>query len=234
MALPKLETSRFETVIPSTGQQISYRPYLVKEEKILMMAMETNDQKAIVRAAKDVIKSCVYDEINVNNLAVFDIEHMFLELRSKSVGESIDLKIKCDYCEALNEVNVDFNEIGVTVPDSKNIIMINDTVGIQMRYPSFDDVSALEAGNEETVEAAFDIIQKCIHSIFDEENVYLAKDEGKNKMREFLESMTSTQFALIQDFFETMPSLKANIEFDCVACKEHNNTELRGLQSFFT
>lgn len=199
-----------------------------------MMAMETNDQKAIVRATKDVIKSCVYDEINVNDLAVFDIEHMFLELRSKSVGESIDLKIKCDHCEALNEVNVDFNEIGVTVPDSKNIIMITDTVGLQMRYPSFDDVSALEAGNEETVEAAFDIIQRCIYSIFDEENVYLAKDEGKNKMREFLESMTSTQFALIQDFFETMPALKANIEFDCVACKEHNNTELKGLQSFFT
>ena len=148
MALPKLETSRFESVIPSTGQRVSYRPYLVKEEKILMMAMETSDQKQIVRATKDIIKSCVFDDIDVNSLAVFDVEHLFLELRSKSVGESIDLKIKCEHCEALNEQNVDFSEINVDVPESNNIIMLTDDIGLTMRYPSFDDVSKLEGDDQ--------------------------------------------------------------------------------------
>jgi len=233
MALPKLDSSRFETVIPSTGQRITYRPYLVKEEKILMMAMETSDQKQIVRATKDIIKSCVFDDINVNKLAVFDVEHMFLELRSKSVGETINLKVKCESCEAMNDQTVDFSDINVDVPESNNTIMITDTVGLTMRYPSFDDVSAIETNNDETVETAFSIIQACIENIFDEEEVYLAKDEGPKKIREFVESMSSSQFVKIQDFFENMPALKSVIEYECSSCGAHNKTELRGLQSFF-
>jgi ribosomal protein L44E len=234
MALPKLETSRFESVIPSTGQRVSYRPYLVKEEKILMMAMETSDQKQIVRATKDIIKSCVFDDIDVNSLAVFDVEHLFLELRSKSVGESIDLKIKCEHCEALNEQNVDFSEINVDVPESNNIIMLTDDIGLTMRYPSFDDVSKLDGDDQESIETAFNIIQTCIENIFNEDDVWLAKDEGPKKMKEFVESMTSSQFVMIQEFFEKMPALKAEIKFECVSCGEHNTTELKGLQSFFT
>ncbi len=233
MALPKLDSSRFETVIPSTGQRITYRPYLVKEEKILMMAMETSDQKQIVRATKDIIKSCVFDDIDVNKLAVFDVEHMFLELRSKSVGETINLKVKCESCEAMNDQTVDFSDINVDVPESNNTIMITDTVGLTMRYPSFDDVSAIETNNDETVETAFSIIQACIENIFDEEEVYLAKDEGPKKIREFVESMSSSQFVKIQDFFENMPALKSVIEYECSSCGAHNKTELRGLQSFF-
>jgi hypothetical protein len=234
MALPKLDSSRFETVIPSTGQKVTYRPYLVKEEKILMMAMETSDQKQIVRATKDIIKSCVFDDIDVNKLAVFDVEHMFLELRSKSVGETINLKVKCESCEVMNDQTVDFSDINVDVPESNNVIMITDTVGLTMRYPSFDDVSAIETNTEETVETAFSIIQACIENIFDEEEVYLAKDEGPKKIREFVESMASSQFVKIQDFFENMPALKSVIEYKCSSCGVDNKTELRGLQSFFT
>jgi|TARA_R110000782_G_scaffold57461_6_gene120184 hypothetical protein len=233
MALPVLSSSRFETVIPSTGQRVTYRPYLVKEEKILMMAMETSDQKQIVRATKDIIKSCVFDDINVNKLAVFDVEHIFLELRSKSVGESIDLKVKCESCDTMNEYTIDFSDINVTVPESSNIIMITEDVGLTMRYPSFDDVSTIQADGEETVETAFKIIQACIENIFDGDGVYLAKDEGPTKIRSFLESMNSTQFAMIQGFFENMPALKADIEYDCTSCGENNKTELKGLQSFF-
>ena len=233
MALPILSSSRFETVIPSTGQRITYRPYLVKEEKILMMAMETSDQKQIVRATKDIIKSCVFDDINVNKLAVFDVEHMFLELRSKSVGESIDLKVKCESCGVMNEHSVDFSDINVIVPEASNIIMITEEVGLTMRYPSFDDVSSIETDSEESVETAFSIIQTCIENIFDADEVYLAKDEGPKKIREFVESMTSTQFAKIQEFFENMPALKSTIEYDCTSCGENNKSELKGLQSFF-
>ena len=199
-----------------------------------MMAMETSDQKQIVRATKDIIKSCVFDDIDVNSLAVFDVEHLFLELRSKSVGESIDLKIKCEHCEALNEQNVDFSEINVDVPESNNIIMLTDDIGLTMRYPSFDDVSKLEGDDQESIETAFNIIQTCIENIFNEDDVWLAKDEGPKKMKEFVESMTSSQFVMIQEFFEKMPALKAEITFECVSCGEHNTTELKGLQSFFT
>lgn len=234
MALPQLNSANYETTIPSTGQVITFRPYLVKEEKILMMALESNDQKQIVKATKDMISSCVVDDIDINKLATFDIESLFLQLRSKSVGESIGLKVKCDHCDTQNDITVNFDNIGVDVPKEDGVIMITDTVGVQMKYPSFDDISSINPDKEESIETAFDIIVKCIDSVFDEDNVYPAVSEGETKMRGFVESLNATQFQSLAHFFETMPVLKTAVEFDCTACKEHNSTELKGLQSFFT
>jgi hypothetical protein len=234
MALPKLNSASYETTIPSTGQVITFRPYLVKEEKILMMALESNDQKQIVKATKDMISSCVIDDININKLATFDIESLFLQLRSKSVGESIGLKVKCDSCNTQNDVNVNFDDIGVDVPKDDGVIMITDTIGVKMRYPSFDDISSINPDKEESIETAFDIIMKCIDSVFDEDNVYPAAAEGKTKMKDFVESLNTAQFQSLANFFETMPVLKTTVEFNCTACKEDNSTELKGLQSFFT
>ena len=234
MALPKLNSASYETTIPSTGQVITFRPYLVKEEKILMMALESNDQKQIVKATKDMISSCVVDDININKLATFDIESSFLQLRSKSVGESIGLKVKCDSCNTQNDVTVNFDEIGVDVTEDDGVIMITDTVGVKMRYPSFDDISSINPDKEESIETAFDIIMKCIDSVFDEDNVYPAAAEGKTKMRDFVESLNTAQFQSLANFFERMPVLKTTVEFNCTACKEDNSTELKGLQSFFT
>lgn len=233
MALPKLNSASYETMIPSTGQVINFRPYLVKEEKILMMALESNDQKQIVKATKDMISSCVTDEIDVDKLATFDIESLFLQLRSKSVGESIGLKVKCDNCETQNDVTVNFDEIGVDVPSDDGVIMITDDVGVKMRYPSFNDISAINPDKEESIETAFDIIMKCIDSVFDSDNVYPAEAEGPTKMRVFVESLNTAQFQKLAQFFENMPVLKTVVDFNCVSCKEDNSTELKGLQSFF-
>ncbi len=233
MALPKLNSANYETMIPSTGQVINFRPYLVREEKILMMALESNDQKQIVKATKDMISSCVTDDIDVDKLATFDIESLFLQLRSKSVGESIGLKVKCDHCETQNNVTVNFDEIGVDVPSDDGIIMITEEVGVKMRYPSFNDISAIKPDKEESIETAFDIIMKCIDNVFDSDNVYPAAAEGPTKMRVFVESLNTAQFQKLAQFFENMPVLKTVVEFSCVSCKEDNSTELKGLQSFF-
>lgn len=233
MALPKLNSASYETTIPSTGQKITFRPYLVKEEKILMMALESNDQKQIIKATKNMISACVIDDINVNKLATFDIESLFLDLRSKSVGESIGLKIKCEHCETHNEVSVNFDDIKVDVPEDNTVIMVTDTVGVKMRYPSFDDIASIKPNEEGTIESAFEIIMRCVESVFDEDNVYTAANEGETAIKDFIESFNSEQFKKVAEFFETMPTLKSVIEFNCVKCNEDNSTELKGLQSFF-
>jgi hypothetical protein len=234
MALPKLNSASYQTTIPSTGQKVAFRPYLVKEEKVLMIALESNDQKQIVRATEEMISSCILDDIDVNSLATFDIESLFLDLRSKSVGESIGLKVKCDQCETQNDVTVNFDEISVDVPDENNVIMLTDSVGVEMRYPSFDDVSNIDPDKEQSIESAFDIIMKCIVSVFDDDGVYTAKNEGPKQMKEFIESLNTQQFQNISAFFENMPALKSVISFKCSNCSAENETELRGLQSFFT
>ena len=233
MALPQLNTARYETTVPSTGQTITYRPYLVKEEKILMLAMESEDQKQIVNATKSMITSCVFDELDVNKLAMFDIESIFLALRSKSVGETVGLKVKCTSCEKQNDVTVDFNDVKVDVDSAQRDVRITDTVGITMRYPSFDDISGIKEGEEESIDTAFSLITNCIESIYDENGVYTPQTEGPTAIKNFVESLNSTQFQELSVFFQNMPTLTHKIEFNCTGCTAHNATELKGLQSFF-
>ncbi len=233
MALPQLNSARYETVIPSTGQSISFRPYLVKEEKVLMLALESQDQNMIMRAIKDVIEACVFDNININDLAIFDIESLFLHLRSKSVGENIDLKMKCSECESLSDVSINIDDIGTPEVKSDNQVMLTDTVGVVLKYPSFESISKL--GDElDTVDGAFKMVASCIDTIFDEDNVYDAKSESSKNIQEFLENLNSDQFKMLTGFFENMPALTHNLNFKCEHCGHENEMELKGLQSFFT
>ena len=233
MALPQLNSARYETVIPSTGQSISFRPYLVKEEKVLMLALESQDQNMIMRAIKDVIEACVFDNININDLAIFDIESLFLHLRSKSVGENIDLKMKCSECESLSDVSINIDDIGTPEVKSDNQVMLTDTVGVVLKYPSFESISKL--GEElDTVDGAFKMVASCIDTIFDEDNVYDAKSESSKNIQEFLENLNSDQFKMLTGFFENMPALTHNLNFKCEHCGHENEMELKGLQSFFT
>lgn len=233
MALPKLNSATYATTIPSTNKKITFRPYLVKEEKILMMALESKDQEQIIRATKELISSCVTEDIDVNKLATFDVEHLFLQLRSKSVGESIGLKVKCEHCNSENDVLVDVTDINVDILEDNNVIMITDTVGVKMRYPSFNDVSSISESNEESIETAFNIIVQCIESIFDADEVYSASREGEAAIKNFIESLNSEQFKNIAKFFDTLPALTSTIDFNCSSCNKDNSSELRGLQSFF-
>lgn len=235
MALPQVNSSKYSTILPSTNETIEFRPYLVKEEKILMIALETKDQKQIIRAMQDVIQACVYTKIDFSKLTTFDIEWMFLQLRAKSVGEKIDLKLKCTACETVNDILFDLEK--VFIDDSKkqdsNVINLSDTIGVTLKYPSVDDVSNLKQ-DAESMDGALEIMAKSVINIFDEDNVYDTKDEGLAEVIKFLENLNSGQFKKLSDFFAAVPMVKADIEYKCKSCSEENKIELKGIQNFFT
>ena len=235
MALPQVNSSKYSTKLPSTNETIEFRPYLVKEEKILMIALETKDQKQIIRAMQDVIRACVFTKIDFSKLTTFDIEWMFLQLRAKSVGEKIDLKLKCTACETVNDMLFDLEK--AFIDDSKkqdsNVIKLSDTIGVTLKYPSVDDVSSLKQ-DAETMDGALEIMAKSVINIFDEDNVYDTKDEGLAEVIKFLENLNSGQFKKLSDFFGAVPMVKADIEYKCKSCGEENKIELKGIQNFFT
>lgn len=236
MALPELNTARYQMVIPSTGETVSFRPYLVKEEKILMMAMESDDNKVIMQATADVIKACIHDEFDVNKLTMFDIETVFLELRSKSVGEKVDLKLKCkdEKCNITTDIVINFDDIErPVVAENISNIMLTDKVGVVMKYPSMKYMNEINNVKENDADQAVNMIMTCIDSIFDEDEVYPADNESKESLKKFVDSLSTVQFMKLSDFFRDMPGLKHDIEFTCGCGKEQEQT-LRGLASFFT
>ena len=236
MALPELNTARYSMVIPSTGQTVKYRPYLVKEEKILMMAMESDDNAVIASATVDVIKSCFEDEIDVEGLPMFDIEAIFLALRSKSVGESMDLKIKCEdeTCDKINDVVVDFEDVEIPeISSEETKIMLTDAVGVVMKYPSMRDIEKMGNMDDNNAEQAMNMIMACIDSIFDADDVYPVENESSKSLNNFIDSLNNVQFMKLSDFFRNMPAVKHTVEYTC-ECGKEQKQELRGLSSFFT
>tara|TARA_B100000963_G_scaffold362024_1_gene402221 strand:- start:2932 stop:3642 length:711 start_codon:yes stop_codon:yes gene_type:complete len=236
MALPQVNSSRYSTKLPSTGIEVDYRPYLVKEEKIMMVALESKDNKQIVKAMKDVAEACIYDDVDMESFTVFDLEWIFLQLRSKSVGENANVNLKCleEDCNAMTEVSIKLDEVEMDDYDPNRVVQMNDNVGIQMRYPS---VSLMEQYDEEklqSVEGAFDLIIDCLEIIYDRDNVYHVKDEKREEVKEFVEALTSTQFKILADWLKKIPTVRKDIEWGCSKCEANNKLELRGLQSFFT
>ena len=239
MPLPIIETPKYEWKLPSTGKKVFYRPYLVKEEKMLMIALESRDSKQIMQAVKDTISACTYNKIDPGTLPIFDLEYMFLRIRAKSVGEISKLSLKCTSCEKNTRVDVNLDEIKMEVKNlPSNTIQLTDTIGITMNWPKVDLVAEFsdETDSEKTnkAELAFNVIAGCIESIFDDKKVYPAKDQTKAELREFLESLNQNQFKKIQEFIEAMPKLEHNVEFECEHCKAKNSVLIKGIQSFFT
>lgn len=234
MALPQMTVPKYSVVLPSTGQELDMRPYLVKEEKILMIALESNDPKQITTAVQNIILSCVDGVDDMDDLTIFDIEKLFLELRAVSVGESVDLQVKCSECETENKISVNLKEVQLTdyVQDG-NIIQLNDAVGIELKYPTVNDITNITEGKLESVEGMMELIINCIVNIFDADNVYSAKDEKKEALKDFIDGLSSAQFKKVQAFFESTPMLMHNIEFKCSNCEHENSIELKGLSSFF-
>lgn len=230
MGLPSIATPQFSTKIPSTGQEIEYRPFLVKEEKILLMALEGGDQKEIARATQNIIESCVITDIDVNKLATFDVEHLFLKLRGKSVGELVELKIghSDGECEHKTEVQINLDDIEVTGDMSDGKIMLDDDIGVKMRYPGIADVSQLD---EQNTEAMFDVINNCIEYVYDKDNVY--NDFSKKEIKDWTETLSQKQFEKITEFFQNIPKLSYKVEWTCSKCGEKDSITLEGLQSFF-
>jgi phage FluMu protein Com len=234
MALPKLVSAKHTMKIPSTGQTVEYRPYLVKEEKVLMMAFETKDQSQMVRALRDTVAACTEGQVDVDKLALFDLEYVFLKLRAKSVGETSKLKIKCSDCSTSNEVSVDLNTVAVQGEVKQNAkVQLTDEVGVVLKYPTVKGSYKNTSKAKDDTSQAFAQIAASIESIYDAENVYAAADESPESLNDFIESLTSDQFKKITEFFDDMPKLKHDIEFDCSNCKTHNKITIEGLTNFF-
>tara|TARA_B100000035_G_scaffold3560_1_gene3127 strand:+ start:4378 stop:5100 length:723 start_codon:yes stop_codon:yes gene_type:complete len=239
MALPKITTSQHELVIPSTGKTIKYRPFLVKEEKVLIIALESQDAKQITNAVKQVLKECVITRgVKIEDLSSFDIEYLFLNVRGKSVGETIDLIITCgDDGVTQIPVTVPIDEILVeTNPEHNQEIKLNSEYTLKMKYPSMSQFISANFGltdDENEVEKSFDIIADCIDLVYDAENVYAGSDTSKKEKIEWIESLTSEQFQMIEKFFNTMPRLTYTVQVTNPNTKKENTVVLEGLADFF-
>ena len=234
MALPKLNVPRYALTLPSTGAKVKYRPFLVKEEKMLLLAMESDDQAMMVETITNLIESCT-NLTGVNKLATFDIEYLFLQIRSKSVGETVDVNMTCpDDNETQVQVTIPLEEVTVKISDKHTKeIKINKEVGLVMKYPSMDMFVKNNFSDTPDVENVFDLAVDCIDQIFEGEEVYEAKESSKTELMEFLESMNSAQFKMIQEFFETMPKMSYDVKFTNPKTKKKHSVTLEGLASFF-
>jgi transcription elongation factor Elf1 len=231
MTLPKLESPKYEVVIPSTKKLYEIRPFLVKEEKILMIAQESNNTAQIVKAMKEIISACSFDKIKVNELTSYDVEYLFLQLRAISVGETADVKFKCSECGHENEVTINLKEVDVKYPEKEvsNKIQLSDTIGIMLKPLSLSDMSKIKE-NADIVET----ITLVIESIYDEDSVYNSKDSSKKELYEFVESLNHTQIEKIQEYLTNQPKLSYEVKFVCSECGHENTITLEGIQSFFT
>jgi hypothetical protein len=236
MALPKLNAPTYELEIPSTDEKIKYRPFLVKEEKILMMALETKDNAQIINAVKDIVTECTFSKVNISTMPMFDTEYIFLQIRSKSVGEISKVKLLCpDDKKTYADVEIDLNEVKVQVGDDhSNKIKLTDDMGIIMTYPNIDSfantgIQDINAGN------MLEVIGSCILQIYEEkgEKVYEAKDQTKKELSEFIEQLNTKQFKDVQMFFDTMPKLKHEVTIKNPKTKKESKITLTGLNDFF-
>ena len=229
MSLPKLNTPVYEAILPSTDKVIKFRPFLVKEEKVLLTAMEDGSQTALMNAIKIILKNCVQGNIDVEKLPLFDIEYLFLKLRSRSVGEISEIGLKCTdmECGGVNQISINMDEIEVTKPKGHNRkIMISDDVGVMMSYPVMKTSGITE-------EDGMAIVKDCIEMIFTEEETHERDSFTSKELDEFIDSMDTKQFAKIKEFFDTMPKLQHTINYKCVKCGEDKEITLQGLDSFF-
>tara|TARA_Y200000002_G_scaffold343813_1_gene316554 strand:+ start:4753 stop:5469 length:717 start_codon:yes stop_codon:yes gene_type:complete len=237
MPLPKITTSEHELVLPSNGKTVKYRPFLVKEEKILILALEGANQKEITNAVKQVIKACVITRgIKIELLPAFDIEYLFLNIRAKSVGESIDLLVTCgDDGKTEVAVNVPINDIQVVKSEEHSTdIEIGDGYTVKMKYPSLNQfIETNFTEDTDTVEQSFGIISSCIDMVYNDEEMFTAAECTKKELKEWVESLTSAQFAKIEKFFETMPKLQHTIKVVNPNTKKENTVVLEGLTDFF-
>ena len=243
MALPKLNIVTHNLILPSTGKKYTFRPFLVKEEKILMMAMESGEATDMIHALRDIITSCVEEDIKVNTLPMFDIEYIFLQLRSRSVGEKTPItyslendnceKVKGANCSYLVEINLDEVQVEKN-KDHKDIIDLTKDIKIKMKYPQIEasaEIMGLEG--EKLIDKTFEMIGGCMEYIMEGEEMHQTSDYSQKEIDDFLNSLSSPQFREIQKFFDTMPKLRKEVTAKCSECGKENKRVLEGLGDFF-
>jgi hypothetical protein len=238
MPLPKIATPIYELEIPSLKKKIRYRPFLVKEEKILIIALESEDSKQIANAVKNVISNCILSKgVKVEDLSTFDIEYLFLNIRGKSVGETVDVLITCPDDETTQvPMSINLDEINVEVdPKHSRDIKLDDTLTLRMRYPSMTEFikNNFDSGDDVSVDDTFDLIISCIEQIYSEEESWTASDSTKKELLEFVEQLSSKQFKEVEKFFETMPKLSHTIKIKNPKTGVESEVVLEGLSAFF-
>ena len=236
MALPRIDVPTYELVVPSTDEKVKYRPFLVREEKLLLIALESGKNEDILRGVKDIVDACTFNKLKLGNMPMFDIEYIFLQIRSKAVGEVSTLRVLCkDDGETYAKVEVDLTKIEVQVDDAHtNKIELSDVMGVIMKYPTID--SFAENGIEDmTPSNMIDVIATCISQIHDKkgEEVFDAKDSTKQELIDFVEQMNTKQFADVQKFFDTMPKLQHEVTVLNPKTKKESKVVLSGLSDFF-
>jgi len=237
MPLPKISTPTYELELPSTGKKIKYRPFLVKEEKILIIAMESEDEKQITNAIKDVISSCIITRgVKVEQLSTFDIEYIFLNIRGKSVGEEVEVMITCPD-DGVTQVPTSINLDEIKVQKGKNHsrdIKLDDSLILRMKYPSLDEfIKNNFSGQEITVDNTFDLICSCVEQVYSEEESWSASDCTRKELKQFLDQLSSKQFKEIETFFETMPKLSHTVSVTNPETGVKSDIVLEGLTAFF-
>ena len=236
MALPKLGYPTYELELPSTGKTVKFRPFLVKEEKVLLMALESEDEKQVISAVKDLLKNCIISRIKVDSLPSFDLEYLFLKIRAASIGETISVTVTClDDNETQAEAQININDVEVFKPEGHDKkIMFDDTTGIVMRYPSMKEFIDREFLQKEMkTDQVYDFIADSIDQIFDDEEVYDSSTTTKKEFRTFVDSLTTRQFEKIQQFYTTCPKLSHSFKVVNPKTGKESDYTIEGLQSFF-
>ena len=239
MALPKIDAPVYELTLPLSKKQVRFRPFLVKEQRNLMMALESDDKETIEKNIRQVLTNCtITDGIGIDKLPILDVEFFFINLRARSVGEVIDNRYRCENitndkkCGNLMETEINLLDIKVNFPDNvKDEIQLNDKLSIKLKYPEFSIISG--AADSSPTDLAFNMIINSIEHIYDGQQYYYAKESTKEELVEFIESLNTEQFAKIEEFFENLPTLNKTIEMNCSKCGFHHKIEVEGLESFF-
>ena len=238
MPLPKLEVPQYNLTLFSTKEDIVYRPFLVKEEKILLMALEGEDSDNILAAIRQIIENCIIKgNVNVPDLPLFDLENIFLNIRSKSIGETSTINVPCisETCEEYTQHEVELDKIELITNDEHNTkIELDADIGVNMKYPSVSLIGEIEALDDNDIEQSLEIITLCIDNIYDKDQEYDFRDYTQIEKTEFLEQLTQQQLVKIQEFFTTMPVLEYQLKFNCGTCEVADNIPIRGLQNFFS
>jgi len=238
MALPKIETPTYTMVLPSREGEIKFRPFTVKEEKILMIAAETGEQKDMLRAMSDVIKSCTYDVVICDDLPVFDIEYIFLQLRAKSVGEIAKFRVLCpDDMKTYTEIEIDLTKVDVQVDDDHdNKVVIDEkrNLGVVFDYPTLSTYDISKDIDTVNTEDVFNLIYSCVNHIYEGDKIYPGKDSTLKEKKEFFESISQKNLVDIRKFFDSIPRLKQEVEVENPKTKVKSIVTLKGLQDFFT
>ena len=236
MALPKLTTPVYELIIPSTDEKIKYRPFLVKEEKILLIALESDNNDEVVQAVKSIVEECTFNKLNLGTMPMFDVEYIFLNIRAKSVGEMSNLRLLCpDDAVTYAEVEINLTDVEVQVEKEHTPkVELTDEMGIAMKYPTIDSFM-ITGITDVTADNMLEVIITCIDKIYDKkgEEVFDAKDQTKEELIEFIEQLSSKQFQDVQKFFDTMPKLKHEITIKNPKTKKESKVTLTGLNDFF-